>query len=267
MSKITQLMNMKDRYVLVTGASGRLGFIISETLAELGANLILVDKYDDDLSKLKNKLSVFNNIKLTIIKCDLENESERNHLIKEVKKLNKDLNCLVNNAAFIGSNNLEGWATQLEDQSLDTWRRSMEVNLTAAFHLSKSFSNLLKKSKGGNIVNITSIYGELGPNWSLYENTNMANPAAYSISKGGLVQLTRWLATTLSPDIRVNAISPGGIFRDQPDNFVRRYESRTPLKRMANENDFRGVITYLASDMSEYVTGQVLRVDGGWGEW
>ena len=95
----------------------------------------------------------------------------------------------------------------------------------------------------------------------------MGNPAAYSVSKGGLVQLTRWLATTLSPKVRVNAISPGGIFRDQPKNFVSRYEKRTPLQRMANENDFRGVIAYLASDMSEYVTGQILRVDGGWGEW
>ena len=95
----------------------------------------------------------------------------------------------------------------------------------------------------------------------------MANPAAYGASKGGLIQLTRWLSTTLAPSIRVNAISPGGVFRNQPDLFVKRYETRTPLARMATENDFRGIIAYLASDMSSYVTGQVISVDGGWGVW
>jgi NAD(P)-dependent dehydrogenase (short-subunit alcohol dehydrogenase family) len=120
---------------------------------------------------------------------------------------------------------------------------------------------------GANIINIGSIYGELGPDWSLYEGTSMANPAAYSASKGGLIQLTRWLATTLAPNIRVNAISPGGIFRNQPDVFVKRYEGRTPLARMATENDFRGAVAYLASDMSSYVTGKNMMVDGGWGEW
>lgn len=80
-----------------------------------------------------------------------------------------------------------------------------------------------------------------------------------------MIQLTRWLSTTLAPNVRVNAISPGGVFRNQPDEFVKKYSDKTPLKRMATENDFRGAIAFLASDMSEYVTGQVLSVDGGWG--
>ena len=95
----------------------------------------------------------------------------------------------------------------------------------------------------------------------------MGNPAAYAASKGGLLQLTRWLATTLAPDVRVNAVSPGGIFRGQPQAFVERYTSRTPLGRMASEHDLRGAIAYLASDLSSYVTGQNLAVDGGWGVW
>ena len=95
----------------------------------------------------------------------------------------------------------------------------------------------------------------------------MANPAAYAASKGGLIQLTRWLATTLAPHVRVNCISPGGIFRNQPKAFVNRYETLTPLGRMATENDFRGVFAFLASDASQYVTGQNIVVDGGWGVW
>ena len=95
----------------------------------------------------------------------------------------------------------------------------------------------------------------------------MANPAAYGASKGGLIQFTRWLATTLAPDVRVNAISPGGIARGQPPSFVERYVARTPLARMATEEDFRGAVAYRGSDMSAYVTGVVLDVDGGWSAW
>ena len=150
---------------------------------------------------------------------------------------------------------------------METWRRALEVNLTSVFHLCQLFTQVLRESQNGTIINIASIYGEYGPDWSLYEGTPMTNPAAYASSKGGVIQFTRWLATTLGPDIRANVISPGGVARGQPDSFVDRYKSRTPLGRMAREDDFRGAVAYLASDMSAYVTGQVLRVDGGWGVW
>ena len=267
MKNLDQLMNMANRRVLITGATGSLGSVIAETLAGLGANLILVDRKDTDLMKLEKKLSTFDDISIMSIQCDLENEKERDLLIDKVKQDDKGLNCLINNAAFLGSSDLIGWTTPFEEQNLDTWRRAIEVNLTAIFHLSQAFSHELKKADGGNIINITSIYGEFGPDWSLYKDTDMGNPAAYASSKGGLIQLTRWLSTTVAPDVRVNAISPGGILRDQPEVFIKRYEERTPLKRMAKEGDFRGAIAFLASDMSEYVTGQVLRVDGGWGGW
>ena len=126
---------------------------------------------------------------------------------------------------------------------------------------------MLKSQEGASIINIASIYGLYGPDWSLYEGTNMNNPAAYAASKGGLIQLTKWLATTIAPEVRVNAISPGGIFRNQSTIFVKRYEDKTPLGRMASEDDFRGAIAYLATDMSKYVTGQNFSVDGGWGVW
>lgn len=95
----------------------------------------------------------------------------------------------------------------------------------------------------------------------------MANPAAYAVSKGGLVQLTRWLATTLAPRVRVNCIAPGGILRNQPESFQRQYIQRTPLQRMGEEADIIGAVVYLATDMSAYVTGQTLVVDGGWSAW
>jgi NAD(P)-dependent dehydrogenase (short-subunit alcohol dehydrogenase family) len=102
---------------------------------------------------------------------------------------------------------------------------------------------------------------------SLYADTTMANPAGYGASKGGLLQLTRYLATVLAPEVRVNAISPGGIWRNQPDIFRERYENRTPLQRMGTEEDLKGVVMFLSSDLSAYVTGQNLVVDGGWTAW
>ena len=106
-----------------------------------------------------------------------------------------------------------------------------------------------------------------GPDWNLYEGTTMGNPGAYAASKGGLIQLTKWLATTVAPKVRVNAISPGGIFRNQPEKFVAKYTAKTPMGRMGVEDDFRGAIAYLASDLSSYVTGQNIAVDGGFGAW
>lgn len=258
---------MSDRRVLITGGTGSLGRVMSETLAELGAAIILLDRPGAQFEKIQSDLMRQWGASCMCIECDLESERERNRAIQEIKLDGKGLNCLINNAAFGGTTALEGWVTSFEEQSLATWRRALEVNLTAPFHFSQAFMPELKAAKGGNIINITSIYGQLGPDWRLYEDTEMGNPAAYGASKGGLAQLTRWLATTLAPGIRVNAISPGGIFRNQPEAFLERYVSKTPLNRMATEDDFRGAVAYLASDQSAYVSGQVISVDGGWNAW
>lgn len=258
---------MRGRRALITGATGGLGWVMADTLAELGADLLLVDRLGTDLDSLGKDLHSKWQTESQALVCDLESEDERVAMIDAVKADGLGLNILINNAAFVGASNLKGWIVPFEGQTLNTWRRAMEVNLTAAFHLCQAFTPELRTAKGGNIINIASIYGEYGPDWRLYEDTVMGNPAAYGTSKGGLIQLTRWLATTIAPDVRVNAISPGGVFRNQPEVFVQRYVARTPLGRMATEDDFRGAIAFLASDLSRYVTGQNLRVDGGWGEW
>jgi NAD(P)-dependent dehydrogenase (short-subunit alcohol dehydrogenase family) len=264
---IQELMNLKGRRVLITGAAGRLGSVMAETLAELGADIILVDRPGTDFALTVKEIKERWGVQIWHYQCDLEQNEQRLELLESIQKDHDSLNVLINNAAFVGTSELKGWGTTFEKQTVETWQRALEVNLTAPFHLCQSLAPLLRNSMGANIINIGSIYGELGPDWSLYDGTSMANPAAYSASKGGLIQLTRWLATTLAPNIRVNAISPGGIFRNQPDIFVKRYEGRTPLARMATENDFRGAVAYLASDMSSYVTGENMMVDGGWGEW
>jgi NAD(P)-dependent dehydrogenase (short-subunit alcohol dehydrogenase family) len=267
MSRLNELSNLSGRTALITGASGRLGQIFSETLAELGCNLILVDLPGLDNKEEISDLKKMWGIEIEYISCNLEFQEQRLKLISKILDSGFALNVLVNNASLVGSSKLEGWSVKFENQSVETWQKAMEVNLTSVFELSQGLLPLLRKSQGANIVNISSIYGLYGPDWRLYENTNMANPAAYSVTKSGLIGLTRWLATTISPDVRVNAIAPGGIFRNQPDEFVKKYSSKTPLGRMATEDDFRGILQFLASDLSSYVTGQVISVDGGFGIW
>jgi len=267
MTTIKELSNLKGRRALITGATGCLGKVMANTLAELGADLVLVDLPGSDFESLNADLTESWGAKVGLHYCDLEQQAQRTELMNCVKSSDHGLNILINNAAFGGTSDLQGWGVPFEQQTVETWRRALEVNLTAIFDLCQGLTPLLKVAEGSNIINIASIYGLYGPDWSLYEGTSMSNPAAYGASKGGLIQFTRWLATTIAPDIRVNAISPGGVFRNQPEAFVRNYEAKTPLGRMATEDDFRGSIAYLASDLSKYVTGQNILVDGGWGVW
>jgi NAD(P)-dependent dehydrogenase (short-subunit alcohol dehydrogenase family) len=267
MTNFRELSNMHGRIALVTGASGHLGKVFANCLAELGADIILVDKPGSDLRSISIELEEKWNVLVRSYECDLENQNRRDELINQVLNTEIKLNVLVNNAAFVGTSELEGWNVPFKEQSSETWRRAFEVNLLAAFDLAKGLMPLLEKSSGANIVNVASIYGLYGPDWSMYEGTNYANPAAYSVSKGGIIQLTRWLATTIAPNVRVNALSPGGISRNQTKDFTSRYEKRVPLQRMASESDFIGALAFLSSDLSCYVTGQVIQVDGGWGVW
>lgn len=235
MSTINELSNLKDRRALITGASGGLGQVIAETLGELGADLLLIDRDNKQLKELSDRLEKKWQININYEVCDLERQDQRLELIKLIKDNNLSINILVNNAAFVGTSDLTGWAVPFEEQTLETWRRALEVNLTAIFELCQKLYPVLKIENGSSIINISSIYGLYAPDWSLYEGTTMSNPAAYNASKGGLLQLTRWLATNMAPHVRVNAISPGGIFRNQPEIFVKRYEK----KNTSSKNGYR----------------------------
>ncbi len=264
METIKELMSLNGKRVLVTGATGNLGKQIVTAIAELGGELIVTDRPGADFSGLFGIVNELVSESPDVIECDLELESERSDMIRTLVVQNRNIDVLINNAAFVGESKLAGWSTNFENQSMESWRRAIEVNLTASFHLSQGLLPKLKENGRGVIINIASIYANSAPDYSLYAGTEMGNPAAYSISKAGLVQLTRWLAATVAPDVRVNAISPGGIFRNQDHKFVKRYIAQTPLQRMATEQDFKGAIAFLSSDLSGYITGHNLVVDGGW---
>lgn len=254
---LERLSDLSGRVALVTGAAGHLGQLFCRLLLEQGATVYGVDR-PASITQLPDG----------VIPLPFElAEKEAIELIYTQIAQEGRLDILVNNAAFVGTDAHPGWAVPFEQQSVETWRNCLEVNLTVPFALVQRMASLLRQNNKGVVINVGSIYGSTGPDWRLYAGTVMANPAAYGASKGGLHQLTRWLATTLAPAIRVNALVPGGIFRNQPESFVQAYSQRTPLGRMATEEDMAGAFLYLCSDMSAYVTGQELHVDGGWLSW
>jgi NAD(P)-dependent dehydrogenase (short-subunit alcohol dehydrogenase family) len=268
MRTLNDLQNLGGRMALITGGAGHLGRTIAATLLELGATVALVDRDADSLARAVETLgNAVSDAQVTTYQTDLESESARIDLFNAHAAQFGRLDILVNNAGFVGDSNLQGWAVDFESQSIETWRRALEVNLTAPFHLAQLFAPLLRANGKGSVINISSIYGMVGPDLSLYEGTAMGNPAAYAASKGGLLQLTRWLSTVMAPATRVNAITPGGLARGQAESFATRYVAKTPLGRMGSEEDFMGAIAFLASDASAWVTGQNIVVDGGWTSW
>lgn len=255
---------------VITGGLGHVGQAAANGLAELGANIVLVDLTAATAASAAavGRLEEQHGVRVTCIEADLESDRSAPEVVDAVLADFGRLDVLVNCAAFVGTTDLAGWAVPFAEQSPATFQRSLNTNLVAPFALAQAASEALRKSSlGGSIVNVSSIYGQVGPDMRLYEGTTMGNPAGYAASKGGLEQLTRWMATVLAPDIRVNAVASGGLERGQAPEFVTRYVERTPLARMGSEEDLVGAIAFLASPLSGYVTGQVLTVDGGWTAW
>ena len=259
----SDLFSMAGKRILVTGAAGHIGRLLCEYLLSDGAIVYATDVDRKGLDVLK---SVGTNAQgsLQTFVADLSDEGERVELVRAVSESTRCLDGMVFAAAFVGTSGLEGWAVDFPEQSIASWRRALELNLTAPFHLTQLLHGLLSEGSNPSVVNLGSIYGRVGPDWALYEGLPMSNPAAYAASKGGLLQLTRWLAATLAPRIRVNIVSPGGIERGQSTKFRERYEQKIPLGRMAQEDDVVGQIVNCLSEASLYVTGQEIVVDGGY---
>lgn len=264
---VRELSDLSGHVALITGAAGHLGAAVGDALAELGSAVAVLDISAAACQAEADRLTRLHGVKTMALALDLENAQAMRTVPEAVRRDLGRLDILVNNAALVGTSPLEGWAVPFAEQSVATFRRALEVNLTSAFALTQVCAPLLAASGRGSVVNVLSIYALVGPDIRLYEGTAVGNPAAYAASKGGLLQLTRWLATALAPAIRVNAVTPGGIFRDTPDPFHSRYVERTPLRRMATEEDLKGAFAFLASNLSQYVTGQNLIVDGGWTAW
>lgn len=268
MSTIAELMNLAGRRALVTGGAGHIGATISEGLVELGAATGILDLDGAACEKTVERLTRRRPGAALAFPCDLRDEGATRAAVRQAIERLGGLDVFVHCAAYVGTTQVPGWAVPFEEQRVDAWEAAFQVNLTAAFVAVQEARAALAASGHGSVIFISSTYGMVGPDMRLYEGTAMGRqPAGYAASKGGLIQLARYLATVLAPQVRVNVVTPGGVRRGQPEVFHERYVSRTPLGRMATEEDMKGAVAYLATDLSAYVTGQNLVVDGGWTAW
>ena len=256
---------MKDTVALVTGGAGHIGKETCRKLAEQGCHLVILDRNENTASELTKELTLIAGCKASVINADIMEPDAFASILEQVNSSFGKLDFLVNCAAFYDET--PGWGVPFEQESYDAWLKVLRVNMLAPFFLSQALHPLLLASGRGAIVNVSSIYGIVGPDHNLYQGTEMTNPAAYAASKGGLQQITTWLSTVLAPEIRVNTVTPGGVERGQDEGFRSRYEAKTPLGRMATEEDVADAIVYLLSPQSKYITGHNLVVDGGWTAW
>lgn len=238
-----------DKIVLVTGGSGLLGSSIIEKLMSDGAHVINADidiKESPDLSTMS---------------CDITSGSSVQNCISTIISHYGRIDGLVNNAYP----RTQDWGEKFEHIPLESWRKNIDFQLNSYFFVSQEVLKHMKNQQKGAIINMGSIYGVVGPDFSVYDETNMTMPAAYAAIKGGLISLTRYLASYYGPyGVRVNCVSPGGVFDHQPASFVSRYEAKTPLRRMATPSDISPSVAFLLSNDAAYITGQNLIIDGGW---
>ncbi len=267
MRTVAKLMDLRGRRALITGGAGHIGSAVGETLIDLGSTVAILDL---DIRACEKQAQLFNRGRpgsAYPFSCDLRDERRTRLVINKVIEEMGGLDILVHCAAYVGTTQDPGWAVPFEEQTVAAWEDATRVNLTSVFVMIQEAKKALSESGLGSVILFSSIYGFVGPDLRLYDGTEMANPVGGAASKGGLIQLTRYFATTLAPRVRVNAISAGGVRRNQPNVFQERYVARTPLGRMAREEDMKGAVAYLASDLSAYVTGHNLVVDGGWTAW
>jgi len=264
---IAALSSLEGRVAVVTGGAGHIGATAAEGLVELGATVAVVDLDPDRCEATASALRERGPGTAFAVPVDLADEPATRAVADRVLETTGRIDVLAHFAALVSAEPLPNWTTPFEEQGTKVWRRALEVNLTAVFALTQACTPALRQSGHGSVITVGSTYGIVGPDWRIYEGTDMGNAAGYAASKGGVIQLTRWLATTLAPEVRVNCLTPGGVERGHPDSFREAYEARTPLGRMAIEEDYKGATAFLASDLSAYVTGHNLVVDGGWTAW
>ena len=252
---------LKGQTVLVTGACGQLGFQFCKTLGQVHAKVFVSDLKPDDCRKQVDRLRKMD-IEADSVAMDVSDPDSVGKAFQQIERRGKGLDVLVNAAATVVF-------TPFEDRSYEDFMRVLEVNVGGVFLCSQQATRLMKRQdSGGRIINIASIYGVVSSDPRIYTDCNRRCSEVYSCSKAAVIMLTRYLAVHLAPyKIRVNAISPGGVYHHQGSDFVKNYSHRTALGRMAEEDEINHSLLYLASNASSYVTGHNLVVDGGLTAW
>jgi len=274
MSNVLNKFSLNGRVALVTGGAGLLGRQFTRALGQAGAGVIVAD-LDIQAAQGHAKQLSQEDIKAFAVGVDVTDpKSTADMVYSAVDKFGR-LDILVNSAAMDPKFNPENLDAQsanaFETYPLESWKNAIDVNLTGMFLSCQAAVRQMLTQNYGVIINICSTYGLVGPDQRIYQRPDgldQFKPVYYTVSKAGVLGLTRYLATYYAgKPIRVNALTPGGIYNQHDDNFLKAYSARTVMGRMANLDEMNGAVVFLASEASSYMTGANLVVDGGWTAW
>jgi len=265
---IWELFKLDGKVALVTGGARNLGYDMALALAEAGADVAITSRTLANAQRSAEQIACVTGRRVSAIQLDVIVETQVEAAIDLVLSELGRLDILVNNSGNVTST---PETAPFETRSLQAWQDTIDVNLTGVFLCSKhAVAKAMKPAKSGNVINLGSVAGLIGKDRRQYVGTEMGGATLdYHAAKGGVVNMTRDMAVYLAPfGIRVNCISPGGFFRNQPPKFVERYCANVPMGRMGEDGkEMKGAVVFLASEASSYVTGANLVVDGGLTAW
>lgn len=271
---ILQRFKLSGRVAVITGGAGLLGRSHSHALASAGADLVLADVQLDAAQRIASEVAEAWGHRCEAVATDVSSQDSVRKTVSETLERFGRIDILVNNAALdpkFDPDHAVQHSSRFEDLPLDEWQAAIQVNLTGMFLCAQAVAPTMVGAGHGVIVNVSSTYGLVGPDQRMYLREGepaQYKPVTYSVSKAAALGLTRYLATYYaSTGIRVNALTPGGVYAEHDEEFVRRYSSRTVLGRMAEREEISAALLFLASDASSYMTGANLVVDGGWTAW
>ena len=272
MGDVLRKFNLDGKVAIITGGAGLLGVQHAKAIAEAGGIPILWDINSEAAIAMADEIATKFNVKCQGMEVDITNPNDVGKALDNILTTHRQLNILINNAANNPKVNFHTPTTwsRFENFSLKMWQKDLDVGLTGAFLCSRIVGTHMASHGGGVILNIASDLGVIAPDQRIYrqpdysENEQPVKPVTYSVIKHGLIGLTKYLATYWAgKDVRVNALSPGGIYTDQPVDFVKKLTDLIPMGRMANQNEYKAAVLFLVSDASSYMTGANLVVDGG----
>ena len=267
-----QLFDLTDRVAIITGGAGFLGVKHAEAIAEVGGTPILWDINGEAATTKAFEIYEKFNTNCQGMRVDITDPKAVREALDDVLKAHQRVDILINNAAHDPKVDPEMGAawSRLENFGLGMWQKDIAVGLTGAFICSQVVGIFMAAHGGGVILNIASDLGVIAPDQRIYRQPNLSDdqqptkPVSYSVIKHGLIGLTKYLATYWAEkNVRVNALSPGGVYVNQPDAFVAKLSNLIPMGRMAHKDEYKGAIIFLCSDASSYMTGANLIVDGG----
>jgi NAD(P)-dependent dehydrogenase (short-subunit alcohol dehydrogenase family) len=252
---------LKDKVIVITGGAGSIGKEFVKAVVEQNGIAVIADINEEMGNKVKDELShELENNNIDFIKLDITSKKSLTNCIQYLDDKYGRIDALVNNAYPRNKN----YARYFFDVEYEDFVENIGLNLGGYFTTSQQFAKYFKKQKHGNIVNISSIYGVVAPKFEVYEGTSMTMPVEYAAIKSGLIHLTKYMAKYFKGmNIKVNALSPGGIFDNQNEIFLKNYKDECLNKGMLDKSDLNGTLIYLLSEMSQYINGQNIIVDDG----